>query len=96
MAETYRCNGLCIPNQYPQLHNGQTPNPSNREQSYPFHAHRGAKPETGRHKPKPPARIESFGRPLFVLVCKASPRQSSKSGENDQWRVEEDEAGLSE
>lgn len=83
VAETYRRYGFSIPNQNPQLNDGQAPNPSDCEQSYPFHAHRGAKPETRRNKPKPPTGIESFGRPLFVLICKASPCQSRKCSEDD-------------
>ncbi len=96
MRETYWCNGFCIPNENPELDNGQASNPSDCEQSNPFHAHRGAEPETRCNKPKPPAGIESFGGPLFMLIRKASPCQSSEGSESDQWRIEENQSGLGE
>ena len=83
VAETYGCNGLGVANQNPQLDNGQAPNPSDCEQAYPFHAHGGAKPKAGCNKPKPPNRIEGFGRALLMLICEAGPGQSSKCGENN-------------
>ena len=89
-----RGNGPCVSQQDPELQERQAADPSDCEKSNPLDAGCRAQAETSRCQPEPPCRLEGLEWTLFVLVRKARPGKCSEGRENDEGRIEENQARL--
>jgi hypothetical protein len=88
-----------IAEQAPELDDGQDSHCRDGEEAGPLAADDCSKSETSEGEPRPPATAEWTDSACtvtsdLVLVGEADPEEGRQSGEEDDGRVEEDEAGL--
>jgi len=82
---------LRISEENPQLQDGQAAHPGNGEQTDPFTTDSRTKTKTAHGEPRPPLAGKCFARTLFVNIGECHPGQSSKSSEDDQGRVKQNQ-----
>lgn len=81
-----------VTKEHPELFEGAETDGSNCEEADPFAAHDGTKRETSHGEPDPPGLGERF---IVVFVAESRPGEGCEGGEEDEGRVKEDMAGLS-
>ena len=86
---------LVVSEEDPELDNSQRSNPGDGEKSNPLHGDSRAESESGHEEPEPPVWLESLGWTLLMLVCEGGESQRGESGANHEWRIEKNEACLS-
>lgn len=81
------------------MSDSENANRCDRKETDPLAAHHRSESKSGQGEPDPPSSTERshFSRPVscdLVLVREADPEEGGEGGEEDEGRVEEDEAGL--
>jgi hypothetical protein len=88
------CHIPVVAEQDPELEKRQGADPGDGEQANPLDTHSRTEPDTSCGQPEPPRWLEGLGGSLFVLVHETCPGESGDGREDDEGRVEEDEARL--
>lgn len=74
---------------------GQSTDPGDGEQTNPLDAEGDTETKTRKNEPEPPSERESLLGTKLMLVGKAGEGKSSESGRDNEGRVEENQASLS-
>ena len=92
MLSTYRSDCSGITEQYPQLESRERADPGHGEETNPFDTKGCSQRNACRSQPEPPRALEGVRWSQFLLVREAAERQGCQSSEENQRRVQEDQA----